>query len=762
MDKKRLWTALTGVGQRAVKWYSETILKEEYSIQQKIMNLILTTALVGGGLSLIVTAALGGYESAAVVGGVLLIVCASLYMSVKKNNMRAAGLMICFGADVIVFPIMFFMSGGLRSGMPVWYVLGLIFTWLILKGWTSVILFLVSFAVMAGTILLADSHPELLVEMPAEYMVPDVIQAIFFVSAIFGVILKYQMYIYEKQGKQLMEHQKDLVAANRAKSTFLANMSHEIRTPINGIIGMDTMLLHECKENETLREYGRNIMSASQSLLSIVNDILDISKIESGKLEIIPVEYEMFSILNDCYNMTAARAAEKNLTLSFRVNPEMPSKLYGDEVRVRQIIGNLLSNAVKYTEKGSVELAVDFEEKKDDHMMIVLTVKDTGIGIRREDIVKVFDNYIRVDEERNRHVEGSGLGLNLTKSLVDLMGGSIIVNSVYGRGSVFRVKIRQGIRNQEPMGAFGKRHHEQAEEDHPGLVRVYAPGARVLLVEDVPMNLLVAKGLLKYSAVTVDTAENGLEALDRIREKPYDLIFMDHMMPVMDGVEAFRKMKEERNHPNTATPVVIMTANAIVGAKEEYIREGFVDYISKPIRERELNEVLARHLPQEKQRSRISDKPQETGHGGGAREISGDGPDNGAQQQTLECGFDGIPGMDMATGLGYCMNDMEFYREMIEEYLGIDRRTVMEESLASEDWEGYQIAVHTLKSTSLTIGAVELSKQAAEMEQAAKGRDTDYIREHHRNLVDRYASLCDRLRQELQTVRTVDKAMTKK
>lgn len=751
MEKKRIWKTLTGIGQWAIKWYSDTILKEEYSIQQKIMNLILTTALVGGELSLIVTAALGGYESAAAVGVVLLIVCASLYMSIKRNNMRAAGLLICFGANVIVFPMMFFMSGGLRSGMPVWYVLGLIFTWLILEGWTSVILFLLSFAAMAVTILVANRHPEFLVEMPAEYMVPDVIQAIFFVAVIFGVILKYQMYVYEKQRKQLIEHQKDLVAANRAKSTFLANMSHEIRTPINGIIGMDTILLHECGENEALREYGRNIMSASQSLLSIVNDILDISKIESGKLELVPVEYEMFSVLNDCYNMTAARAAEKKLALSFRVNPELPSGLYGDEVRVRQIIGNLLSNAVKYTEKGSVELSVDFEEKTDDHLMLVLIVKDTGIGIRREDIVKVFDNFIRVDEERNRHVEGSGLGLNLTKKLVDMMGGNIIVNSVYGRGSVFRVKIGQKIWNQEPVGVFGKRHHEQVEEDNPGLVRVYAPGARVLLVEDVPMNLLVAKGLLKYSAVTVDTAENGLEALDRIKQNKYDLIFMDHMMPVMDGVEAFRKMKEDRDQPNTATPVVIMTANAIVGAREEYMQEGFADYISKPIREKELNEVLAKYLPQEKQVSRTPGDTQGTASGGGEREMSGESADS-AVQQTPECGFGGIPGLDPATGLSYCMNDEDFYREMIEEYLGIDRRGTMEESLASEDWGSYQIAVHTLKSTSLTIGAVELSKLAAEMEKAVKDRDTDYVREHHGELIERYGSLCDRLRQELQTV----------
>ena len=329
-----------------------------------MMNLIMTAALVGGAVSLLVTLGMGAYSSAAIVFLILILVYFAMYLSVKMNRMRAAGMLICIGANIVVFPLMFFASGGIYSGMPVWFVLGLIFNWLILKGWTCVIMFLSSFAAMTGCILLADRYPELVAEMPEGYMVYDVIQAMLIVACIFGMILKYQTHLYEKQRKQLMEHEEELMAANHAKSAFLANMSHEIRTPINGIIGMDTMLLRECEDNETLREYGRNIQSAGQALLSIVNDILDISKIESGKLEIIPVEYNLFSVMNDCYNMTASRAAEKGLEFSISINPSMPCGLYGDEVRVRQIINNLLSNAVKYTKEGSVELNVDYEEKK--------------------------------------------------------------------------------------------------------------------------------------------------------------------------------------------------------------------------------------------------------------------------------------------------------------------------------------------------------------------------------------------------------------
>jgi DegV family protein with EDD domain len=414
---------------RLAKWIEQQTLREEFSIQHKMQNLILIAALVGSICGLIVTVAVQVWMNVAVCLLVIILVLLSLYISIIRDNEVAAGLTICFFANNIFLPLMYFTSGGLNGAMPIWFILGLILGFVMLKGWTSIIMFSINLSIMIGCMITAELHPSMLIPIDESYRLPYVISSIVIVTCMLGIVFKYQVSIYEKQRCKLLEHEQELLAANNAKSSFLANMSHEIRTPINGIIGMNTMMLRECEDNSTLMEYGMNIQSASQSLLAIVNDILDISKIESGKLEIIPVDYELFSIVNDCYNMTASRAANKGLEFVIHMNPNLPSGLFGDEIRVRQIINNLLSNAVKYTEEGTVELSIDYERKSDAAVILVITVRDTGIGIREEDIGKLFENFTRVDQKRNSNIEGTGLGLNLTKKLTDLMHGESTVSS---------------------------------------------------------------------------------------------------------------------------------------------------------------------------------------------------------------------------------------------------------------------------------------------------------------------------------------------
>ena len=540
-------------------------------------------------------------------------------------------------------------------------------------------------------------------------------------------------FVYDLTKEKNMLEQ--LVRANEAKSQFLANMSHEIRTPINGILGMDSMLLKECKD-EVLREYAKNIRSAGQSLLSIINDILDISKIESGKPEILPIKYELFSILNDCYNLTKAKLQEKPLEFEIRVNENLPSWLYGDEVRIRQIINNFLSNAVKYTKQGKVTFCLDYEQKSDEQIQLVISVADTGIGIREEDLGKLFTSFTRIEEKRNRNIEGTGLGLSLTKNLVDLMGGEVIVESTYGRGSCFTARIPQKIVDATPMGDFSRRYQQYLSSSDDDTLSFSAPEAKILVVDDVEMNLKVVKGLLKETQIQIDTAASGRQCLERVKTTRYDVIFLDHMMPEMDGIETLQNMKLLKDNLNREVPVIMLTANAIVGAKEEYIQAGFTDYLTKPIQETELLAMLVKYLPEEHMEVPGTEEP-------------GMAVDTRKSEMSRMQQLEKLEGIDIRTGLLYCMNDEDFYVEMLGEYLESDLMLDLEQVFSDEDWGNYRTLVHALKSTSLTIGAVHLSGQAKELETAAKNGDADYIRSHHKAVLEEYSELIGGIREIL-------------
>ncbi len=394
----------------------------------------------------------------------------------------------------------------------------------------------------------------------------------------------------EYENKILILEKEASDQANKAKSNFLANMSHEIRTPMNAILGMDEMILRDSGDVR-IRKYAANIQSAGRTLLSIINDILDLSKIESGRMELVPVEYDFASVLNDIVNMTKGKADEKHLSYEMDVDPDIPSVLYGDEIRIRQVILNITNNAIKYTARGSVNIRFSFDHEKD---MLMIRVADTGMGIKPEDLDKLFSSFQRLDETKNRNIEGTGLGLNITKQLVEMMGGAIRVESEYGKGSVFTAHIRQKVIDYTPVGDYTQRlarSDADSPEFRPSLI---APDARILIVDDNEMNLEVISALMSETGIRIVTALSGNECIRILRDNSFDVILLDQMMPGMSGSQTLEAIRTQ--HIADGTPIIALTADAIVGARENYIREGFTDYLSKPVIYEELENILIRYL----------------------------------------------------------------------------------------------------------------------------------------------------------------------
>ncbi len=402
-----------------------------------------------------------------------------------------------------------------------------------------------------------------------------------------------------------------VVAANNAKSNFLANMSHEIRTPMNAIIGMDEIILREASDS-SIRKHALDIKSAGKTLLSIINDILDLSKIESGKMEIVPVRYDTSSVFMDIVNMTMNKAADKGLVYDMNVAEDIPAELFGDEIRVRQIMLNIINNAIKYTEEGKVSFEVSYDRVGE---RMHITVSDTGIGIRPDDMDKLYDSFSRLEETRNRNIEGTGLGLNITKQLIDMMEGSMDVRSEYGAGSVFKVMIPQRCVDPAPIGDFGKRLEKAASEKEVYRPRLVASDARILVTDDNEMNLEVISGLLAETRMSVTCAMSGPQCLEQLHNNTYDIIFLDQMMPGMSGTQTLKVIRDEELAKGV--PVIALTADAIVGAREIYIREGFDDYLSKPVMFEDLENILFRYLPADK----IEDDEDKEGAGGGVPTV---------------------------------------------------------------------------------------------------------------------------------------------
>ncbi len=562
--------------------------------------------------------------------------------------------------------------------------------------------------------------------------------------------------IVSSEQKQLeneeMEKAKELAErSNAAKSDFLANMSHEIRTPINAVLGMNEIIFREslkARDNtpsnkseirdvfSEICNYAGNIDSAGKNLLSIINDILDFSKIESGKMELVNKEYRLSSVLNDVSNMISFKAESKGLKFDVDVDSTVPDLLMGDEVRVRQIITNILNNAVKYTQKGSIVLYVKktMLDKADGEpeFALVISVKDTGMGIKDEDKEKLFKKFQRIDLEKNSTIEGTGLGLAITVSLLEMMGGKIDVQSQYGLGSVFTVTIPQKKLSNEPIGDFRDKFEKSIKALHAKKEPFHAKDALILIVDDTMTNLVVAKGLLKNTMINIDTATSGLHSIEMCKIKTYDLILMDQRMPEMDGTTAMNRIKKDPESINKTTPFIALTADAVSGAEDRYLNEGFNDYLSKPIDSGRLEELLIKYLP-------------------ASKVIYTSDESTKVHSEETGPSFDKPDIIDKETGMTYCEGDAELYAEILSGYLRESKKKseAIDESYAARDWHNYGVFVHSLKSTSKMVGATKLSEIAARLEKAADAGDESAIEAEHETMRGMYQDVILLISREL-------------
>lgn len=731
---------------KKLKAFNKIFFSPDLPTDLVLFNIITITGFVGGittipfnilnGMSTVLTAVI-------VVSIIIDGVC--IYMANFRNYLKNSTIAVCFAVSIGLFPVMFFVTGGINSGMVCWFSMGIIFIFMLLDGMDFVFMLLTDFAIVAGCYAISYYHPEYVVNLESRQSVFfDVVQSLMICSFATGAIIKFQRHIYDKLYKQAAINNDDLLektlqakkaekqaqTATEAKSNFLANMSHEIRTPINTIMGMDEMILRETSE-KVVEEYALDIKTASQNLLSLINDILDITKIESGKMGIVKGEYAFMSLMHDVLNNITLRAREKDLELKLNIASNIPCNMLGDDIRIKQVLTNIITNAVKYTQEGYIEITVTCEKSFGQYVDLTFKVKDTGIGIKPEDIKRMFESFERLEVNRNRNIEGAGLGMTITQNLLKMMGSNLEVESTYGEGSTFYFTLTQEVVNDEPIGDFEQK-LKQLTANYEYSTSFEAPNATFLIVDDNTMNRKVFVALLKDSKVKIKEAASGAECLQLIKQQHFDMIFLDHMMPGMDGVETFKAMATLEGNKCLGTPVIALTANAIAGAKDRYLTMGFHGFLSKPVVPAQLEKMIRDFLPPSL-----------------LEYHEPDAKDEARKNRTKKIELPDIEGIDWDYALLHFPDSNMVYQSAIDFYdsIGFERDELLRyyNNLDESILEDYRIKVHGIKSMSNTIGATALGGVAKLLEYAARDGDIERVRIMTPILIEELDSMQSRL-----------------
>lgn len=774
--------------------------------------------------------------------GMLIFLLTLCFLIYKSGQFRMGCNIIVIAISIIVYPVLYITCGGIHSGIPACWVLLMVMTYFVsydkLKLFGIICL---QFIILVFMVIMEYSNPDLVIKIHSEihYFI-DVVACVTVSAVVIGTVVKFQSGIYLQERQKAKEAVLMTKEANKAKSLFLANMSHEIRTPLNAILGMIELILRADTSNE-VREKAYNIQNASVSLLSIINDVLDFSKIESGKMVITLERYYISSVLTDIIHMISVRLLEKDVELFVHIDPKIPSELMGDQVRVRQILINLLNNAVKFTNSGSITLTIGCRFRQD-NVFLFINVTDTGIGIKEENLDRLFLSFERVGEFEHRNIEGSGLGLAICKQLLELMDGSISVQSEFGKGSTFSVLLPQKVVDKEPVvqikdikkrkilvlektrqhadvlnrlflllgittlvaknleelkyaleneeysdifiskGVYLReerylRKHRKGSNlfilidyNEPLLnygnaivlrrplccmtiaaalngennilndnrLRQYkrftAIGAEVMVIDDNLINLEVIKGLLHYYKINVTAVSSGKEALQLLQHPKYDLIFLDYMMPELDGIETLRLLRSKNEGYYKEVPVIALTANVVSGAKEMFLNAGFQDYIAKPIEVPKLELVLLNYLPTS------------------VLQVSGDSL---SEVEDKKVKIIDITGIDTEIGIRNCNENVENYINILKIVAreGKEKCALLKRCLKEEDYERYIVEVHGIKGAMMSIGALGLSTIAKNHEFAGKEENYKYIHNNVEVLLHTYEEIINEIEQYMVQAR---------